>query len=69
MTARFIHSILKALSGLSINLSAGWFGAILIVPNFSPIKTSADFLTLIYDFIFGTIFLGLTVWFEYQLQK
>jgi hypothetical protein len=29
---------LKALSGLFINLSAGWFAAVVIVPNFSPLN-------------------------------
>ncbi len=54
-------AFIRSLAGLTINLSSGWFGAIVIAPNFSPIKNLSDFLILIYDFIFGTIFLVLSV--------
>lgn len=52
---------LSALSGLSINLASGWFGAIVILPNFSPVKTWADFGVLLYNLVFGSIFLVTTV--------
>ncbi|MEK7141468.1 MAG: hypothetical protein AAB800_02890 [Patescibacteria group bacterium] len=52
---------LGALSGLSINLASGWFGAIVILPNFSPVKTLEDFWVLLYDAVFGSIFLVITV--------
>lgn len=55
---------LSALSGLTINLASGWFGAIVILPNFSPITTTADFWVLFYNVIFGTIFLIFTVLIE-----
>lgn len=55
---------LNALSGLSINLASGWYGAIIILPNFSPVKTLADFWVLLYNAIFGSIFLVLTVFIE-----
>ena len=51
----------SALSGLTINLSSGWYGAIIILPNFSPVKTWADLGILLYNVIFGSIFLVLTV--------
>jgi len=35
---------LKAFSGLSVNLSAAWFGAVLVFPNFSSINNYADAL-------------------------
>lgn len=54
----------KALSGLTINLSAGWFGAVLILPNFSPVQSLADFGVLTYNLVFGSIFLVLTVLLE-----
>ena len=57
-------SWLRALSGLSINLASGWYGATVVLPNFSPIKTWADFGVLLYDIIFGTIFLVITVLIE-----
>ena len=68
MKVKLTHPWLKAFAGLTINLSAGWYGAVLILPNFSPIKTTADFLTLIYDLLFGTIFLVLSVWCEKNLE-
>ncbi len=55
---------LSALSGLTINLSSGWFGAIVILPNFSPVKTLADFWVLLYNVVFGSIFLVVTVLIE-----
>jgi hypothetical protein len=55
---------LTAFSGLSVNLASGWFGAILILPNFSPVQTLADFWVLLYNVVFGSIFLIITVLIE-----
>ena len=38
---------LLIISDLFVNLSAGWFGAVFIVPNFSKKKGSERFLVLI----------------------
>ena len=59
----------KALSGLAINLSAGWFTAIVIMPNFSPLITLGDFAVLTYDILFGILFLLFTVKLEEVLEK
>lgn len=55
---------LSAFSGLSINLASGWFGAIVILPNFSPVKTWGDFGVLLYNIVFGSMFLITTVLIE-----
>jgi len=60
--------LLKALSGLFINLSAAGFGAAFIVPNFSSLKTGADLLVLTFDILTGTIFLILTAKIERLLE-
>ena len=55
---------LKTLSALTVNLSAGWFAAVIIVPNLSIINDLDNMAVLIYDLIFGSIFLLLGVWFD-----
>jgi len=60
---------LKSVAGLSINLSAGWFAAVFIVPNFSPLRTLNDFAVLFYDLLFGSIFLLVTVLLEKRGQQ
>jgi len=62
-------SWLKALSGLSINLSAAWYGAVLIAPNFAPINSLFRASVLFYDIVFGTIFLYLAVMLERKQLK
>jgi len=39
-----------------------WFGAIIIVPNFSPIKNYSDLFVLGYDILFGSLFFSLSVY-------
>jgi len=55
-------SFYTSLSNLIINLSSGWFGAIIIVPNFSPIKNYSDLFVLGYDILFGSLFFSLSVY-------
>lgn len=52
-------------SDLFVNLSAGWFGAALIVPTFSDSTLIGDLWILTYDLILGTLFLVLS----YVLRK
>lgn len=47
-------------SDLLVNLSAGWFGAILIVPNFSKIKGTSRIWVLLSDFVAAIICLILS---------
>jgi len=58
-------ALLKSLSGLTINLSAGWFGLALITPNFSVVAGIKELSLLLYDVTFGILFL----WFSYKLEK
>lgn len=44
-------------SDLFINLSAGWFGAALIVPTFSESTIVTNLWVLTVDLILGTLFL------------
>jgi len=58
-------AIMKTLSNLSVNLSAGWFGAAFITPNFSQIIGIKEFFLLLLDIAFGILFL----WFCYKLER
>jgi len=44
-----MHTFLLTVSDLLINLSAGWFGAMLIVPNFSKDKGLRKIVILTLD--------------------
>lgn len=44
-------------SELFVNLSAGWFGAAFIAPNFSHRKAPLKYFLLTLDFILGILFL------------
>lgn len=60
-------SWLKALSGLSINLSAAWFAAAIIVPSFAH---RADWLfSLTADLFYGIVYLLFAVILEEKLNK
>lgn len=58
-------AFLKTLAGLCINLSAGWYGLVVIVPNFWPIKEFKDILVLTGNIFFGTLFL----FFSFKLER
>ena len=60
-------AMLKALSGLSINLSAAWYAVVFIVPNFSRLSSVANLLVLTIDLIFGTFCLWLSFKIERQI--
>lgn len=59
---------IKALAGLCINLSAGWFGLAIITPNFSELSETEALLVLTRDVFFGILFLYLTVKLEEYLS-
>jgi len=46
---------LEAIADLLINLAAGWFGAIFIVPNFSGLPYPLNVLVLTQDLIVGIV--------------
>ncbi|MGH7203087.1 MAG: hypothetical protein ACREHC_01440 [Candidatus Levyibacteriota bacterium] len=55
----------KAFTALSGNLAAGYFGLVLIAPNFSPLRSVTDVLILTYDLVLGIVFL----WITYKLER
>lgn len=58
---------MRALSALAVNLSAGWFGVVIIAPNFWPIAGLKEVVMLTGDIFLGTIFLLLSYIFERKL--
>jgi len=56
---------LKALSGLSVNLSAAWYTAVFIVPNFSGLNALSNIFILTMDIVLGT----LCLWISFELEK
>lgn len=60
---------LRAFSGLSINISAGWFGVAFIGPNVSFPSTLWEILVLTWNITLGIIFLLLTVFIERILES
>lgn len=60
-------AIIKSLAGLSINLSAAWFGLVLVIPNFWPIKRWEEVWRLIIDSFCGILFLIISFRLEKEL--
>ncbi|KKP32499.1 MAG: hypothetical protein UR23_C0059G0011 [Candidatus Roizmanbacteria bacterium GW2011_GWA2_32_13] len=54
----------KGLSAISGNLSAGYFGIIVIMPALNKLTVSVDYLFLIFDSMMGILLLVLTIVFE-----
>lgn len=54
----------KGLSAISGNLSAGYFGILIIIPALNKLSVSIDYLFLIFDSIMGILLLVLTIVFE-----
>ena len=61
------EAVFKTLSGLAINLSAGWYALVLIAANFLPIRGGAEILSLIVDVVFGTLCLLISFRLERKL--
>jgi uncharacterized membrane protein YeaQ/YmgE (transglycosylase-associated protein family) len=55
---------LRVLSGLFTNLSAGWIGAVIILPNFSDLSDFSNQLLLITNIISAIVCLLLALWLE-----
>lgn len=58
-------ALVKAVSAISGNIAAGYFGLVLIASNFLPMRTIADALLLTYDVLLGIVFL----WITYRLER
>lgn len=54
----------KGLSAISGNLSAGYFGILIIIPALNRLTVSVDYLFLIFDSMMGILLLVLTIIFE-----
>lgn len=54
----------RGLGAISGNLSAGYFGIIVILPALNRLSVSVDYLFLIFDSIMGILLLVLTIVFE-----
>lgn len=63
MKKRYIPWI-KALSAISSNIAAGWFGVTFITPNFTDIFRIEGIVTLTQDILLGILFLIATVLLE-----
>jgi len=61
-------SYIKALSGLSINLSAAWFGLAVVTPNFAALSRLETLIALTKDIGLGILFLLLTIRLEEELK-
>jgi len=59
---------IKALSGLSINVSAAWFAVPFIGTTIKFPQTFFDVVILTLDIILGILFLLITVLFERKLE-
>lgn len=60
---------LEAIAEVLINLSAGWFGAILIVPNFTGSEFPASLIILTGDFVGGIFSLLIAVRIKKAVKK
>lgn len=50
-------SLLKVVSGVCGNLSAGWFGLILIAPSLERLSTPEEWIALTQSLGFGILFM------------
>lgn len=62
-------SWVKALSALSVNISAALFLAAAVGPTVSSLKTHDDFIVLTLYIVFATLFLLITVFLEGELKE
>lgn len=58
-------SFYRVLSGVCGNLSAGWFGLILITPGVSTDFNIVNIVKLTFNLFFGALFL----WIAYKLDR
>ena len=58
-------AVIRSLAALTVNLSAGWFGVVIIAPNFWPIAGIKEVAMLTGDIYLGTLFWLLS----YRLER
>lgn len=59
----------RNLSAPSVNMSAAWFGVVVVVPNFWPLGNLSSLMLLMFDLFAGILFLLITVRLEEVLEK
>ena len=57
----------RGLSAILSNLSAGFYGTIIIYSSLSFPIVPTDLILMVFNFIFGTLLLLITVYFERRL--
>lgn len=65
MRKLFTSDILNIFSQLFVNLAAGWFGVVLIIPGITRLDSSRDILWLLKNLLFGI----LAVWVSIILHR
>lgn len=65
MRRLFAPDVLSIFSQLFINLSAGWFGVVLIIPGITSLNSLSDILWLFKNLLFGI----LAVWVAIILHR
>lgn len=65
MKKLFTPDILNIFSQLFINLAAGWFGVVLIIPGITKLDSLDDILWLLRNLLFGI----LAVWVSIILNR
>lgn len=68
MNEIFTKARLRVLSGLFTNLSAGWIGAFLILPNFSDLLLLENQIILTVDMMAAIVCLLTAFWLEERIK-
>jgi hypothetical protein len=58
----------RFLANLFTNISAGWFGVIIITPNFADLTRFEDVAVLIFNIISAILFSGFAIRMEEKLK-
>lgn len=69
MKRLFAPDILNVFSQLFINLAAGWFGVVLIIPGIARLTDIADILWLIKNLSFGILALWVAIILHRKIRK
>lgn len=69
MSRFFSKSWFRVLSGLFINLSAGWLGLVIITPNFFPLTGLGSLWVFTYEVFFAILFLVIAVKLDERIKK
>lgn len=65
----FAPDILSIFSQLFVNLAAGWFGVVLIIPGITKLENMDDILWLIKNLLFGILALWVAIILQSKAKK